>query len=249
MFFLSKCFFCFLFLIMVTASEVFGDIVFMLDRNAALKQGHNAVMVGCEALGWHYVSINGTAGAAKPWGVNINADTGILVTDTSGLKISNMRRAVRRVCEINPLEKHNYGLFRRIRTSLSEDSEILSEIKKTASSVLYGIIGPGHSCIDVAQTAFSSLVKIRKVDKNGSVPGQSDLIPKNWFRKIDNRVKIVNRRSQNRHNIIRFYHKTNKKGRIYNLSIRKLTGRKPSLHEIIADFGSFIHPSKKSSAP
>ena len=248
MFVLSKCFFCFLFFVGI-APDVFGDIVFMLDKSAALGQGHIAVMIGCEAFGWHYVSINGTAGGSKPWGVNINADTGIFIIDTSGAKISNVRRAVRRACEINPLEKHNYILFRRLRASRSEDSEILSAIKKTASSVLYGIIGPGSSCIDVAQTAFSKLVKIRKLDKNGSVPGQSDLIPKNWFRKIDNRVKIVNRRSENRRNIIKFYHKTNKRGRIYKVSIKKLTGRKPSLHEIIADFGFFIQPSKKFSAP
>jgi len=186
------------------------DVVFMLDRNAALGQGHIAVMVGSEAAGWHYVSINGTAGGAKPWGVSVNADTGALVTDSSGLKIANLRKAVRRACVINPDEKHNYSMFRRIRTSRAEDFHILQEIKKTASKFLYGIIGPGNSCIDVAQNAFSSLVKLRKLDKNGSVPGQTDLIPKNWFRKIDNRIRAVNHRASNRLKIIKFYHKTNK---------------------------------------
>ena len=198
-----------------------ADIVFMLDKKAAFGNGHIAVLTGSEAAGWHYVSINGTAGAPKPWGENVNADTGILITDTSGVKISNLRRAVRRSCEINPLEKHNYTFFRRIRTSRSEDEQILSEIKKTASTNLYGIIGPGQSCIDVAQTAFATLVKLRNLDAGGSIPGQSDLIPQKWFRKLDNRIRDVNRRSKNRLAAIRFYHRTNKTGRI--LFVKKIT--------------------------
>ncbi len=208
------------------AMKVKADIVFVLDKNAALGQGHIAVLTGNENSGWKYVSINGTAGMSKPWGVNINADTGTFVIDTLGNKISNLRRAIRRCCKINPLEKHNYMLFRRISTSKAEDTEILNDIKKTASKFLYGIIGPGQSCIDVAQTAFSSLVKIRKLDKNGSVPGQNDLIPQNWFRKLDNRIREVNRRAQNRLNIIKFYHKSNKKGRL--LSLKKENKKKNS---------------------
>ena len=201
-----------------------ADVVFMLDKKAAFGNGHIAVLIGSEAAGWHYVSINGTAGAPKPWGENVNADTGILITDTLGVKISNLRRAVRRCCEINPLEKHNYTFFRRIRTSRSEDEQILSEIKKTASTSLYGIIGPGQSCIDVAQTAFATLVKLRKLDSGGSVPGQSDLIPQKWFRKLDNRIRDVNRRSKNRLVAIRFYHRSNKTGRI--LFVKKIAKEK-----------------------
>lgn len=202
------------------ASAASADIVFMLDKKAAHKNGHIAVLTGSEAAGWHYVSINGTAGAPKPWGKSVNADTGILIVDTAGFKISNLRRAVRRSCEINLLEKHNYTFFRRLRTSRSEDEQILSEIKKTASTNLYGIIGPGQSCIDVAQTAFATLVKLRNLDAGGSVPGQSDLIPQKWFRKLDNRIRDVNRRSQNRLSAIRFYHRTNKTGRI--LFVKKI---------------------------
>jgi hypothetical protein len=73
----------------------------------------------------------------------------------------------------------------------------------------------------VAQTAFATLVKLRKLDSGGSVPGQSDLIPQKWFRKLDNRIRDVNRRSKNRLAAIRFYHRTNKTGRI--LFVKKIT--------------------------
>ncbi len=66
----------------------------------------------------------------------------------------------------------------------------------TASVTLYGIIGPGRSCIDVAQNAFSALVKKRKLDKKGAVPGHTDLIPKRWFREIEMRIKTANRRTK-----------------------------------------------------
>ncbi|MCR5454581.1 MAG: hypothetical protein K6F33_06310 [Bacteroidales bacterium] len=197
------------------ATAANADIVFMLDKKAAHGNGHIAVLIGSEAAGWHYVSINGTAGAAKPWGASVNADTGALVVDYNGTKISNLRRAIRQSCVINPNEKHNYLFFRRIKTARSEDIEILKEIKQTASSLLYGIIGPGKSCIDVAQTAFATLVKSRKLDNNGSIPGQSDLIPKNWFRKLDNRIREVNRHCKNRYIAIKFYHRTNKTGRTF----------------------------------
>lgn len=204
----------FLTVLVMIISEARADIVFMLDRKAAFGNGHIAVLTGSEAAGWHYVSINGTAGAPKPWGENVNADIGILITDTAGNKIFNLRRAVRRSCEINPLEKHNYTFFRRLKTSRSEEDAILSETQKTASTSLYGIIGPGQSCIDVAQTAFATLVKLRNLDNGGSVPGQSDLIPQKWFRKLDNRIREVNRRCQNRRSAIKFYHKTNKTGHL-----------------------------------
>lgn len=210
-----------LILLTTIATAANADVVFMLDKKAAHGNGHIAVLTGSEAAGWHYVSINGTAGAPKPWGTSVNADTGVLIIDVNGIKISNLRRAVRRSCVINPYEKHNYLVFRRIRTARSEDVEILKEIKKTASTSLYGIIGPGKSCIDVAQTAFATLVKMRKLDNNGSIPGQSDLIPKNWFRKLDNRIRKANHNCKNRNIAIKFYRRANKKGRVFLVKKQK----------------------------
>ena len=197
---------------MLSSMVATADIVFLLDKNAAFRQGHIAVLIGSEFKGWHYISINGTQTGSKPWGVNFNADTGAVLMDSNGKKISNLRLAIHSACVVNPLRNHNYGLFRRLQTSSSEDLKILSEVKKIAESWIYGVFGPGNSCIDVAQKAFSTLVKLRCLDKNGSVPGKTDLIPKNWFRKIDNRIKSANKRSKN--NKIRFYRPLNKKNKI-----------------------------------
>ncbi len=172
------------------------DIIFILDSCAAFGNGHIAVLIGNENTGWHYVSINGTGSMAKPWGINTNADTGIVITDEAGLRIRGLKRAIRRACEINPNERHRYRQFKRIKTTAEEDSTVLSAAKNTASSIVYGIIGPGQSCIDVAQSAFSALVKKRRLDKRGNAPGRTDLIPKRWFRKIELRIKIANRRSR-----------------------------------------------------
>lgn|GEM_PF-3684714 len=172
------------------------DIIFILDSCAAFGNGHIAVLIGNENTGWHYVSINGTGSMAKPWGINTNADTGIVITDEAGLRIRGLKRAIRRACEINPNERHRYRQFKRIKTTAEEDSAVLSAAKNTASSIVYGIIGPGQSCIDVAQSAFSALVKKRRLDKRGNAPGHTDLIPKRWFRKIELRIKIANRRSR-----------------------------------------------------
>ncbi|MBP5369669.1 MAG: hypothetical protein J6Z01_14600 [Bacteroidales bacterium] len=172
------------------------DIIFILDSCAAFGNGHIAVLIGNENTGWHYVSINGTGSMAKPWGINTNADTGIVITDEAGLRIRGLKRAIRRACEINPNERHRYRQFKRIKTTAEEDSAVLSAAKNTASSIVYGIIGPGQSCIDVAQSAFSALVKKRRLDKRGNAPGRTDLIPKRWFRKIELRIKIANRRSR-----------------------------------------------------
>lgn len=57
-------------------------------------------------------------------------------------------------------------------------------------------MGPGNSCIDVAQAAFFSVLKDRGLDINGKVPGQSDLIPNNWFRKLETRLKTANARTK-----------------------------------------------------
>lgn len=190
------------------------DVVFVLDKKAAFGNGHIAVMVGSETAGWRYVSINGTPGMAKPWGVNTLADNGVLITDTAGVEIGNLRRAIRRANSVNSEKKHHYVVFRRLRSSALEDSAVMAAAMLTASEYLYGIVGPGQSCIDVAQTAFATLVRLRSLDQNGSVPGQTDLIPKNWFRKLAIRVRIVNRAARKSQNAIRFYHKINKKEKV-----------------------------------
>lgn len=187
------------------------DIVFVLDKKAAFGNGHIAVMVGDEQRGWHYVSINGTAGMPKPWGFNTLADRNILITDTSGAVVGNLRQAIHRADIVNGSKRHRYAVFRRIMASADEDSAVLDAAIQAASGYLYGIAGPGQSCIDVAQTAFSALVRLRQLDRNGSVPGKTDLIPKNWFRKLAARVRTVNRTSRNNTNAIRFYRKINKK--------------------------------------
>ncbi len=185
-----------LLLLALTGMGKSTDIIFILDSCAAFGNGHIAVLIGNENTGWHYVSINGTGSMAKPWGINTNADTGIVITDEAGLRIRGLKRAIRRACEINPKERHRYRHYKRIKTTAEEDSAVLSAAKNTASAIVYGIIGPGQSCIDVAQSAFSALVKKRRLDKRGNVPGHTDLIPKRWFRKIELRIKIANRRSR-----------------------------------------------------
>ena len=185
-----------LLLLALTGMGKSTDIIFILDDDAAFRQGHIAVLVGNEITGWHYVSINGTGTVPTPWGINTNADTGTVITDKAGLRIRGLKRAIRRACEINPKERHCYRHFKRIKTTAEEDSAVLFAAKNTASSIVYGIIGPGQSCIDVAQSAFSALVKKRRLDKRGNVPGHTDLIPKRWFRKIELRIKIANRRSR-----------------------------------------------------
>lgn len=185
-----------LLMLVIAGSAKSTDIIFILDNDAAFHQGHIAVLIGSENTGWRYVSINGTGSVPTPWGINTNPDTGTIITDESGQHIRNLRRAIRRACEINPKEHHQYRHFKRIHTTAEEDSAALSASINIASVTLYGIIGPGQSCIDVAQNAFSALVKKRKLDKKGAVPGHTDLIPKRWFRKIEMRIKTANRRTK-----------------------------------------------------
>ena len=191
------------------------DIVFVLDRKAAFGNGHIAVMVGNEQQGWRYVSINGAAGMPMPWGPNSNPDRGVLVTDKSGAVVGNLRQAIRIANKINTDKRHLYVVYRRLRSTADEDSAVLDATVATASSHLYGIAGPGQSCIDVAQSAFATLVRLRALDQNGSVPGQSDLVPKNWFRKLAARVRTVNRAAGKSPNVIRFHRKINKKERVF----------------------------------
>ena len=149
-----------------------------------------------------------------PWGANNNPDKGILITDTEGVAIGNLRHAIRRANSVNSVKKHHYLVFRRLCSSADEDSAAMVAAVRTASEYLYGIAGPGQSCIDVALSAFSALVKLRALDQNGYVPGQSDLVPKNWFRKLAIRVRIVNRAARKSQNAIRFYRKINKKEKV-----------------------------------
>ncbi|MBR5642650.1 MAG: hypothetical protein IKW77_00510, partial [Salinivirgaceae bacterium] len=83
------------------------DIVFVLDKKAAFGNGHIAVMVGNETVGWRYISINGTPVMPMPWGANNNPDKGILITDTEGAAIGNLRHAIRRANSVNSVKKHH----------------------------------------------------------------------------------------------------------------------------------------------
>lgn len=110
----------------IAGSAKSTDIIFILDNDAAFHQGHIAVLIGSENTGWRYVSINGTGSVPTPWGINTNPDTGTIITDESGQHIRNLRRAIRRACEINPKEHHQYRHFKRIHTTAEEDSAALS---------------------------------------------------------------------------------------------------------------------------
>ena len=71
---------------------------------------------------------------------------------------------------------------------------------KTSNAKYYGVAGPGNSCIDVAQSAFASVATSRKgINNSGmieatgeAIPGESDLIPKNWYDKLSKRITRVN---------------------------------------------------------
>ncbi len=108
-------------MIAAAAFDAFADIIFILDRRAANKNGHIAVLIGSEKSGWRYVSINGTGTGAKPWGVSVNQDIGTLIVDTDGNLVREMRQAVRAANTINPLERHHYDVFRRVECGEDED--------------------------------------------------------------------------------------------------------------------------------
>jgi RHS repeat-associated protein len=169
------------------------DIIFIIDKESASKNGHIAVLIGNEKTGWKHVSMNGTGAGAKPWGKSKNPDLGTSIVDDKGRMISDPKKAIQRANVINPNEnEHTYDAFKRIISTEKEDSNALTEASKSASAEKYGIAGPGKSCIDVAQSAFGSIVKDKGLDDDGDVPGESDLIPNNWFNKLDARVKEAN---------------------------------------------------------
>lgn len=180
------------------------DIIFIIDKEAASNQGHIAVLIGNEKNGWTYVSINGTGEGAKPWGENKNADIGTRIVDADGKIITDLKKAIQRANTINSNEEHSYDLFERVISTEKEDKNALDKSKETAKVNKYGIAGPGNSCIDVAQSAFESLVKDRGLDDDGDVPGESDLIPKNWFNKLEKRVKEANENSSDKKKHIKF---------------------------------------------
>ena len=177
------------------------DIVFLLDREAANGYGHAAVLIGNETSGWKYVSINGTGGG-NPWGKNRNPDSGTPIVDSNGKVVTDLKKAVLRANSINSYlkEHHSYDDYTRIATSTAEDKQALSAAMKTSKAKYYGVAGPGKSCIDVAQSAFASVANSREGNNNlgmieatkETIPGESDLIPKNWYDKLSKRITRVN---------------------------------------------------------
>ena len=177
------------------------DIVFLLDREAANGYGHAAVLIGNETSGWKYVSINGTGGG-NPWGKNRNPDSGTPIVDSNGKVVTDLKKAVLRANSINSYlkEHHSYDDYTRIATSTAEDKQALSAAMKTSNAKYYGVAGPGKSCIDVAQSAFASVANSREGNNNlgmieatkETIPGESDLIPKNWYDKLSKRITRVN---------------------------------------------------------
>ena len=177
------------------------DIVFLLDREAANGFGHAAVLIGNETSGWKYVSINGTGGG-NPWGKNRNPDSGTPIVDSNGKVVTDLKKAVLTANSINSnlKEHHSYDDYTRIATSTAEDKQALSAAMKTSKAKYYGVAGPGKSCIDVAQSAFASVANSREGNNNlgmieatkEAIPGESDLIPKNWYDKLSKRITRVN---------------------------------------------------------
>ncbi|MCB9234795.1 MAG: hypothetical protein H6581_24290 [Bacteroidia bacterium] len=174
-----------------------NDIIFIIDKEVVSGMGHIAVLIGSEEEGWRYVSINGTGEGASAWGENKNADLGTLITDLEGKLICDPFLAIDRANTINPLETHSYDFAKRMKTSIDEDEASLSKAKETASTKLYGVCLFGKSCIDVAQSAFATIVNRRNLDDKGEVPGENDLIPINWFDKVENRATIANENARN----------------------------------------------------
>lgn len=131
-------------------------------------------------------------------GKSKNADINTPIVDGKGNIISDPKEAIRTANVINPEENdHTYDEFKRIKTTDSEDKNAIKNASESAASENYGIAGPGKSCIDVAQAAFGSVVKDRELDNNGNVPGQSDLIPNNWFNNLQIRIDKANENTTN----------------------------------------------------
>lgn len=114
-------------------------------------------------------------------------------------------KAIQRANVINPKEnEHTYDQFRRVKSTEKENVNSLKEASESANTKEYGICGPGKSCIDVAQAAFGSLVKDRGLDDDGDIPGESDLIPNNWFDKLPARLEEANENAEGSEKKIEF---------------------------------------------
>lgn len=206
-------------ILIMLVTDAFADIIFILDRRAANRNGHIAVLVGNEKSGWRYVSINGTGTGAKPWGISVNQDIGTLIVDADSNLVTEMRSAIRMANTINPEERHHYDFFRRVECGDDEDFNVLISAKSIANADIYGIFGPGQSCIDVAQAAFASLYRTRIGSNSASVPGATDWVPRRWFDKLDKRIRQANSHIGERFAHIRFYHPFNKKNRTFKLRL------------------------------
>lgn len=101
--------------------------------------------------------------------------------------------AILRANNINPEENdHSYDVSLRMKTSNVEDVLALQASAASAANGQYAIVGPGKSCIDVAQEAFKTIVEMRTLEQPEDVPGKNDLIPNNWFNKLEKRVDELN---------------------------------------------------------
>jgi len=189
------------------------DIIFLLDREKAHKNGHMAVLIGDEKNGWTYYSINGTGEGARMYGFSKDADKGTSIVDGYKNKILNMKKAIIAANNINVNEEHSYDGYKRIKTSNSEDKNAGKKVKKVTETTLYGIAGPGKSCIDTAQEAFKSVVEDRDLDAQfwkifkDNISGEDDLIPNNWFDKLEKRIEAVNKNKTNNSNPIKIISK------------------------------------------
>lgn len=174
------------------------DIIFLIDKKAASGYGHGAVLIGNEQDGWTYISMNGTGEGASPKGDSKNPDIKTAIVDADGNKITDPIKAMEMANSINPNEEHSYDSFKRIETTKEEDANAIKEASEVASDGTYSIAGPGSSCIDVMQAAFGSVVKDRNLDASWyenwkeNIPGESDLIPNNWFNKLEKRIEEAN---------------------------------------------------------
>nr|MBK9649932.1 RHS repeat-associated core domain-containing protein [Bacteroidota bacterium] len=172
------------------------DIIFIIDREAAGTAGHIAVLIGNEKTGWRYVSINGTTGKTKPWGRSEYADKGTKIMDEKTILITNPREAMIRANSINPsTDKHSYDEFIHIVTTEQEDNVALIMANKAASEEIYGITGPGNSCIDVAIAAFKSVVVNRGGEICGTpayIDGEDESIPNLFFNRLPSFVSTAN---------------------------------------------------------
>lgn len=182
-----------------------GDIIILTDSQSVDplgdngdSLGHAAILIGSKETGWRYVSMNGTgADSAKPLGIALDSDLG----DTKGQNLFSAGLTAEEVIVIiqksNLEAHHNYDKTIRITTTPTEDDIAYKAAKAEAANSLYGVAGPGSSCIDPCQSGLYAVVKSRYVNdkmsswkrnyralslwNNSPAFGFQDLIPNNWF--------------------------------------------------------------------